>query len=239
LAVPLIEAIVVDKLHISSSIEMSEISFPLSQQCKTITNELQNDPLVIAFQTAFTVWEKRTHGDRSDKQRLDVATVRKRLKDNVFTGFQAWSDAIHSVFRAAEDPSADNPVLSGVASYLIKVLNKKIQALEATNPRNYEHRLIALGKELEAVVRKVPASMNTGGPYETGIPDTEPFTVDRMMRLRTDLERLSAEGKSGRILAVVRETNGDFVPDEKELDLAHLGRRTLLALEGLCRADLS
>jgi hypothetical protein len=218
---------------------MAEFSFPLAQQCKTITHELQNDSLVTAFQTAFTMWERRTHGDRSDRQRIDVATVRKRLKDNQYTGFQAWSDAIHGVFTAALDLSADNPVLSGVATYLLKMLDKKIQALEATNPRNYEDRLITLGKELEAVVRKVPASMNTGGPYQTGTPDTEPFTVDRILRLRRDLERLTAEGKSAKIITVVRETSGDFVVDEKEMDLAHLGRRSLLALEELCRMELS
>jgi hypothetical protein len=54
--------------------------FPLSAQCKTITNDLINDGLVSAFLAAFALWECKTAGEHIAKSRTDLSTVRKRLK---------------------------------------------------------------------------------------------------------------------------------------------------------------
>jgi hypothetical protein len=220
-----------------SFIPMSE--FPLASQCKTITTEFINDSLASAFSVSFAAWDRKTAGEHIAKSRIDLSTVRKRLKDNQYPGFQAWSRDMHSIFTTAQENCGEHPILAGAAAYLLKLLDKKIRALEATNLRNYENQVIALGKELDALIRKVPPSLSVECRPEP-ISRNEDFTVDRILQLRGQLEQIAREGKSHQILAVIRESNADCVViDEREVDLAHLGRKTLLALERMCQQPFS
>jgi hypothetical protein len=209
--------------------------FPLAPQCKTITAKFNSDPLATIFQT---VPDKKSvnWADYQSKiaQPMDIATVRKRLKDNYYSGVQAWSHDMHLIFDNAIVYNGEYSVIGGVAVYLRKMLDKEIRALEATNLRNWESQLVTLTRKLERAIRKVPPAFNVELHFDTTTADSDDFTVDRIMRLRDRLEELVRQKRSSEILDVVRDTNSDapFI-DDLEIDLAHLGRRSLLALERL------
>jgi hypothetical protein len=213
--------------------------FPLSQQCRTITAELINDPLAYFFVQPFT-GDKKIMNDYHSKVKcpMDLTTVRKRIKDNYYSNIHAWANDIRLIFSNAVAYNGEMSIVGVVAIYLRKKFEKKMQVLEGNNLRNYESQLIALGRELEAIIRRPPPAFNVECKYETATTDDEDFTVARIQKLREDLQILISAGKGSAIATVLRECDADTIsPDVSEIDLAHLGRRSLLELEGLVKNE--
>jgi hypothetical protein len=214
-------------------------TFALLSQCRTITNEFISDPLADSFVNP--PYDKRNFNEYTAKIKtpMDLNQVRKRLKENTYSGVQPWINDMHLIFQNCVDYNGQYSVLGGIAMYLRKVFDKRVRGLEALNLRNYESQLIDLGHEVEAAIRKVPACFNVEVRSETQPWDDENFTVDRIRVLKSGLEKIAREGQAGKILEIVKENNRDAVyPDDGEIELGDLGRRTLIALEDLVKSAL-
>ena len=208
--------------------------FPLVAQCKAITNDFKSHPLAAHFINPFAN-DKKLLNDYQAKIKnfkpMDLSLVWKRLKENYYQSVHEWSNDMHLIFQNSIDYYGEKDVFGGVAVYMTRKLDKKIRALQCKNLRNYENELIELAKELEAIIRKPPPAYNIECNYATSTEDGNNFTVERINRLKEKLEQMITSGKEDDIRQVLNETE----PDRHglEVDLGHLGRRTLLALEAL------
>lgn len=209
------------------------MSESLPSQCLKITNDLINDQLAMFFVNP----EKRLQAEYTSKIKkpMELSTVRKKIKDNNYSCFQEWVDDMNLIFDNAINFYERNSLIGGVAVYLQKQFSKKIREIETMNLRNYENQLISLGKELEQVLKKPPLTLNVVCSYEMNSKDSEDFTVSRIKNLMDKIQKMARNPeKEEAILKCINESNSEYnYTKDQEIDLAHLGRRTLLCLEKL------
>lgn len=209
--------------------------FPLAAQCKQLTLEFSNNPLAAYFLNPIT--DKKLLAEYKEKieRPMELSTIKKRLKDGYYTTMREWADDMYLVFSNAIKYNGDESPVGGAARYLKKKLDKQMMKLEATNLRNYENQLIQLGHQLEELLRKPPPAFNVVCNYEMRTDKDKNFTIERIMRLKEQLEAMVQGGKEAEITAVVMKTE----PEMKglELDMGRLSRRTLLALEELVKQN--
>ncbi|OHS96178.1 Bromodomain containing protein [Tritrichomonas foetus] len=205
----------------------------LPSQCMKFTNDLINDPLA-----SFFVYppDKKLQADYNAKIKkpMDLSTIKKKIKDNIYTSFQEWVDDMYLIFNNAIEFNDATSLLGGVAIYLRKQFDKKIREIESFNLRNYEMQLITFGKRLESILIEPPPTFGVELKTELSSKNADDFTVPRIMEIKNNLEKMLSEGHQKEILDCINESNTDYMyTDGQEIDLSHLGRRTLIALEAL------
>ena len=206
----------------------------LQQKCGLVTRQISSDPLAALFMNPFSDKKvlKSYEAKLKNFRQMDLSTVKKRLAECSYQSMQAWADDMRLIFRQTIElyKQEGETAIGGIAAYLLKQLEKKIRALEATNLRNYEQQLIQLGRELEAAVMKMPPAFGIECNYQ-GLDPREDgtFSVERIMKLKSDVEKIISDGRGNEVIAILKET--EPVPPGREIDFGHLGRRSLLALE--------
>ena len=212
------------------------MSESLPSQCLKITNDLINDQLAMHFAYPYNPESKKLQADYNSKVKkpMDLSTVRKKIKDNNYSCFQEWVDDMNLIFDNAIIFNERNSLVGGVAVYLQKQFNKKIREIETMNLRNYENQLISLGKDLEQVLKKPPLTLSVTCSYDMSSKDSEDFTVSRIKNLLEKLKKMAENHDIEVILKCINESNSEYnFTQGQEIDLAHLGRHTLISLEKL------
>lgn len=209
--------------------------FPLIKQCEQITKEFYSNPLATSFQNPITDKKFLAKYKEHIERPMELSTIKKHLKDRYYTNMREWADDMYLVFDNAIKYYGETE-LGGAARYLKKKLDKQIKKLEATNLRNYESQLIELGHQLEELIRKPPPAFNVQCNYEMRTEKDQDFTVERIMKLKEQLEAMVKDGKEADIQATVMKVEPSVRGNE--LDLGHLSRRTLLALEELVKQNM-
>jgi hypothetical protein len=163
---------------------------------------------------------------------MDLSTVNKKLKSQQYPSLKTWWADMNLIFDNAIRYNSAGSVIGGMAQYLKRQVEKKIQTLLCNNPRNYEARLFELTKTIRDLLDEPPGTLHlTPVPTET-FPLLEDFTADRIEAL---LAKLNAEVRAGKLadIEAVLEKCGERMPSREspELDLAGISRRGLHALE--------
>lgn len=213
---------------------MSEKSVVLNQ-CQKITKDFINNPLSMLF-VHLSFGDKKSHFEYTSriKEPMDLTTVNKRLKENCYSNIQEWAYDMDLIFNNAILFNGKNSIVGGVAIYLQKHFNKKLKELEAWNLRNYEEQLMQLSDSLEKLLREPPQDLNIelddGFFGDNG--EERDFTISRMKKLESDLQKAVKNGKTKEIAELLNEINPNEKFDENsEIDLSHLGRNSLVRLE--------
>ena len=212
----------------------------LFSHCMKITNEIiNNEPLAIYFINLNTMDKKMDADYRAKiKNPIDFNTVKKKLKDNEYKSFQEWVDDINLIYENAIEFNERSSVTGGIAVYLQKQFHKKLREIEAMNVRNFENQIMLIGQRLESILKQPPPSFNVECKYDLDSLDSQDFDVPRINRIKQELEKFINDGKQNEILECINSSNSEYLYHSgEEIDLAHLGRNTLLALEKLVHID--
>ena len=206
---------------------------------RNITKEFADEPLAVLFQRPFEN-DKKTMSEYHNriKKPMDLATVKKNIKDNKYSGYQSWIDDMNLIWDNAVEFNTAESVAGGVAIYLKKKFAKRILTLDTSNLRNYEAHLIKLTKEIQNIISNPPVSFNVQ-PQPNWCDKVQPFSVKRVQDIMDGIGKLDEQGKTDEILDIISKYEPDFVrsPDAT-IDFGILGRRTLLELEEFVKKNL-
>lgn len=208
----------------------------LPSHCLSITNDFISDQLAQWF-ASLEKSDKKFLAEYNAKVKnpIDLSTIKKKIKDNLYSSYQEWIDDMYLVFDNAVTFHEATSLFGGVAIYLKKQFNKKLLNFEGKlNSRNYEDQLIDLSKKIEQLLKEPPLALNIVCKIDMDSPNSEEFTFERMMNLQSKLSSIAANGGRDKIIQCICETNSEYnFSQTNEIDISHLGRRTLQALEKL------
>ena len=213
----------------------SDSKFPLLEQCRNITSEFVSNPISFPFRKPFN--QKDLIEDYKAKilRPMDLETVQKRINNHNYLNFQQWADDMTLIFSNAVQYNSKDNIIGGCAIYLQKKLDKKIQKLQASNQRNYEAQLQKLIIELNEVLVP-PPSYSIEQQIDMSVPEIMPFTIERMTKLKDNLNQCVEKGLTLDILKVLQNTMPELKEaEELTINISELGKSTLLDLENFVK----
>lgn len=202
-------------------------------QIRQITIDFFNDPLCVFFVRPYEDLDKKMMSEYNNriKKPMDLGTVKKKIKDGMYPGYQSWIDDMNLIWDNAIEFNTPESLLGGVAIYLKKKFNKKIMMLNAQNLRNYEQRLIDLAKELNQIISNTPPIFNITSSLQWP-EEMEPFTIKRIEEIKEGVHKLDEAGRTEDILNIIRKAMPDLnIDTSTPIDFGLLGRNALLGLE--------
>ena len=219
----------------------------LWQECSKITKDFIEDKLAVFFvnpiDDEFILSEYRA----KIKKPMDLSTVFKKIKDNSYIGIQDWVDDIYLIFDNAIQFNGSDSLIGGIAAYFKKKFDKKVNILQLKNSRNLEDQLIKLQiKMLKLWSKQPPELLNEDeNKAEEGDQTNQEIHVNediellrdfdyaRIETLQHNLNDIVKSGNESQIIQCLNEADPFVKYEEKEqqIDVAKLGRHSLLVLE--------
>ena len=205
-----------------------------------ITKEFADEPLAVNFARPFVNEEdKKTMTEYSSriKHPMDLQTVRKKIKDKQYAGYQSWINDMNLIWDNAVEFNTAESIIGGVAIYLKKKFQKKIMSLYMKNNRNYEAHLKKLIKDVQKIISEPPASFNVQ-VVPNWSPNADEFSISRVRAIMDGVAKLDKLGKTSLVLRTIKDHEPGFIggPDST-IDFGVFGKATLLALEELIKNE--
>lgn len=209
----------------------------LPPQCIKITKQFMDDKLSGFFIEPFHDPDKAVRDDYYSiiKKPMDLSTIMKKLKENNYVCISDWSNDMNLIFDNAIKYNTDKTLIGNIAIYLKRKLEKKIKNIENLNSRNYEDQIINFTLELNQTLLNPPESISVETDDQSTIEKLEEFSTTRINELKNKLESLIKDNKEDQIIKCLNDAGNNFAPGKKQqIDVAKLGRNSLLKLEELC-----
>lgn len=173
---------------------------------------------------------------------MDLTTVKRKLVDGLYKNRESWFHDMCLIFDNAICYNGSDSIIGGVSIFLKKRVIKRYNELDIFNSRDFESKLIKLTRDLHSFIQTVPEE--SGITEEYVIEDDDhllaEFTFERLQSLESSLARLCESGHSDTIISTISRTSPSFqFSNDKLIDVACLSRRTLCALEELCKQQAS
>lgn len=208
----------------------------LPPQCMKITKEFMDDKLSSLFLEPF-------HPDKEIqkeyysiiKKPMDLSTIMSRLKENSYLSIGDWSDDMNLVFENAIKYNGEDSLVGSIAVYLKKKLEKKKKTLENLNSRNFEDQIINYTLMLNQALSNPPDPISVQASDQSAIKKLENFSTSKFEEIRHKLEFLIEENRSDQIINCLNNTCNELNSKaDQKIDIAKLGRNSLIELENLC-----
>ena len=210
----------------------------ISEKCKEITSYMVKDKLSQIFREPCHDPEYlRTIQERKSRS-VDLKTVTENLAAKRYQSFEAWANDMILMFDNSIYFNQNRaPAYAGIAKYLKKKLLDKIERVRELNARNYEARILELTRQLNDLMSQAPPEFEPtpSSSFSADAANLEEFTKDRAEKLLVKLNAMMENGKTSKIIDVLKQTDEMSKIDEQNgtIDLALMKKSSLLALEKL------
>lgn len=208
----------------------------LPPQCIKITKEFMDDKLSSLFMEPF-------HPDKDlqdeyysiIKKPMDLSTVMRKLKENSYLSIGDWSDDMKLIFDNAINFNGEESLVGSIAIYLKRKLVKRMKIIENLNSRNYENQIINLTIDLNKTLLNPPDPISVEINDQTEIDKLNDFSQSQIEGIRHNLQSLITDNKEDQIIKCLNDAGNEIIPNTKQhIDIAKLGRNSLLELQALC-----
>lgn len=220
------------------TIKSAHMQDHISEKCKEITSYMVKDKLSQIFREPCHDPEYlRTIQERKSRS-VDLKTVTENLAAKRYQSFEAWANDMILMFDNSIYFNQNRaPAYAGIAKYLKKKLLDKIERVRELNARNYEARILELTRQLNDLMSQAPPEFEPTPPssFSADAANLEEFTKDRAEKLLVKLNAMMENGKTSKIIDVLKQTDEMSKIDEQNgtIDLALMKKSSLLALEKL------
>ena len=137
----------------SSHKEMSEQfnKTPIGLLCSEFTKDLINHPMSGIFRKPVTDENYLS----VIKHPMDLDTIRKKIKENVYKSLNEWKSDVNLIFENAIKFNGEESISGSIALYFKQKVEKKYRKFELFNVQNYEERLRDLFRKIEKEMEKL------------------------------------------------------------------------------------
>lgn len=208
----------------------------LPPQCIKITKEFMDDKLSSLFMEPF-------HPDKDlqdeyysiIKKPMDLSTVMRKLKENSYLSIGDWSDDMKLIFDNAINFNGEESLVGSIAVYLKRKLVKRMKIIENLNSRNFENQIINLTLDLNKTLLSPPDPISVEINDQSEIDKLGDFSQSQIEGIRQNLKSLITDNKKDQIIKCLNDSGNELIPNtQQHIDIAKLGRNSLLELKALC-----
>ncbi|KAH0788188.1 Bromodomain containing protein [Histomonas meleagridis] len=171
---------------------------PLGILCSEFTKELTNHPLSGMFRKP-VVDENYLS---KIKNPMDLDTIRKKIKDNVYTSHKEWMADVNLIFDNAVEYNTAETIPGEIAIYLKKKASKMFKQFDLFNLQNYEERIRELYREIARVTEQITNQQIRNVPkYDL----SELSKILNQLQDTTEVEKIIKNGGDQRVLKKNKE----------------------------------